>query len=165
MVYAKLRKALEEASITAETTLVEVTSGSTGAALAYAGKLLGLPVEIHAYPSIAPKKRAQIEESEGTLILHPTDTPFTTLLEEVKAKVREGGYWHLGQYDRSSTVAAYEEFCKELVGQLRAATIIPQVFICPVGTGGIIQALGNALRKAYCGIRVVAIEPAAGSVI
>jgi cysteine synthase A len=165
MVYAKLQKAFEEASITDETTLVEVTSGSTGAALAYAGKVLGLPVEIHAYASIAPQKRAKIEDSGARLILHPTETPFTSLLEEVRRKVDAGGYWHLGQYDRPSTVAAYDELCKEFIGQLRAATLSPQVLVCPVGTGGLIQSLGRALRKAYSGIRVVALEPAAGSAI
>jgi len=62
-------------------------------------------------------------------------------------------------------VEAYEDFSTELIGQLRAAGIVPRVFLCPVGTGGIIQALGASLRKACPGIRVVALEPAEGAAI
>jgi cysteine synthase len=165
MVYARLRKALGESSIPPGTILTEVSSGSTGAALAVAGGTLGLPVEIHAYESIAPQKRSQIEGAGARLILHPGQVPVSTLLEAVREKVRSGGYWHLGQYDRRSIVESYEGLSAELIGQLRAAGIVPQVFLCPVGTGGIIQSLGASLRKAYPGIRVVALEPVDGSSI
>jgi cysteine synthase A len=166
MVYAKVQKALQKGVIGADTTLVEVTSGSTGAALAYVGRLLGVPVELHAYTSITPKKRAQIQDFGANLVLHPVETPITRLLEAVNAKVKAGGYWHLGQYDRQSTLAAYEDLGKELVAQLHQAEAIPpQVFLCPVGTGGLIQGLGFILKKAFPGIRVVAVEPSPGAAI
>jgi cysteine synthase len=43
MVYAKLPKALQESSITSETTLVEVASGSTGAAIAWGTTVVVAP--------------------------------------------------------------------------------------------------------------------------
>jgi cysteine synthase A len=161
MVYAKVQRALQEGSIGANTVLVEVTSGSTGAALAFVGQRLGVPVEIHAFASITPKKRALIEDAGGNLVLHPPTVPVADLLKKVKAKVNAGGYWHLGQFDRQSTMVAYEGLGKELVAQLNQQEVIPRTFICPVGTGGLIQGLGVFLRKAFPGILVVAIEPQA----
>jgi cysteine synthase A len=159
MVHAKVRQALEEGSIDGSTTLLEVSSGSTGAALAYVGQLLGVPVEIHVYTSIAPKKRAQIEDSGAKLVFHPSTAPVAELLSVVRAKVSRGGYWHLGQFDRQSTMASYEGLAIELVAQLGQQKAVPRAFICPVGTGGLIQGVGVILRKAFPGILVVAVEP------
>jgi cysteine synthase len=134
-------------------------------ALAYAGRFLEVPVELHAYVTIAPAKRARIEECGARLVLHSPDTSVTQLLEGVRTKVLGGGYWHLGQYDRTFTPGAYRDLSAELIGQLNAAAAVPRVLVCPVGTGGMIQSLGSGLRRAFPGIRVVALEPAPGSSI
>jgi len=165
MVHAKIEAALREGVLVPGMTLIEATSGSTGAALAHAGEVLGFPVELHAYPSIAPGKKVRIEERGASLLLHPAETPFLRILDLVRHKASIGAYWHLDQYDRRSTLAAYGGLCQELIGQLRAQGLQPEVLACPVGTGGMIQALGCALREQHPGIRVVAIEPEAGSAI
>ena len=165
MVYAKVRKALQEGAITPRTRLVEVTSGSTGVALAFAGKLLGLKVEVHAYASISAEKRSRILEHGANLVLHPNTSGVDDLLARVRAQVRDGTHWHLGQYERESTAAAYEDLGRELVGQLRAQNAAPRAFVCPVGTGGLIQGLGALLRASFPGLQVVAVEPEAGAVI
>jgi len=159
MVHAKVQQALEHGRINGRTTLAEVTSGSTGAALAYVGRLLGVPVEIHAYSSITPKKRVQIEDSGAHLVLHPSSVPVGKLLKELQARMSPGRYWHLGQFDRQSTMASYEGLAIELVAQLREQGAVPRAFICPVGTGGLIQGVGVILRKAFPGILIVAVEP------
>ena len=160
MVYAKLSDALCRGEVAPGTTLVEVTSGSTGAALAWAGRSLGHPVELHAHRSITPDKRSAIERSGATLVLHDPERPVGEILAEVVARAREGACWHLGQYDRASVVEAYRDLAAELLRQLRGE--VPRVFLCPVGTGGLIQGIGARLREAFPGIRVVAVEPLPG---
>jgi len=165
MVYAKVRKAMQEGRITPRTKLVEVTSGSTGVALALAGKMLGLKVEVHAYASISSEKRARILEHGAELVLHPNALAVGELLERVRALVRDQGCWHLGQYERESITAAYEDLGRELLSQLQAQKAAPRAFVCPVGTGGLIQGLGTLLRTSFPGLQVVAVEPEAGVVL
>ena len=165
MVHAKVTKALREGAITPRTRLVEVTSGSTGVALAFAGKTLGLKVELHAYETMSGEKRSRILENGAELVLHPLTTPVSELLAQVHRQVRDGGFWHLGQFERESTAAAYADLAKELVDQLRALKARPAAFVCPVGTGGLIQGLERPLRGAFPGLHVVAVEPEAGQAI
>ena len=166
MVAAKVEGALRTGRVSDGTTLAEVTSGSTGVALATVGRLVGLPVELHAYRTIAPDKKSAIEELGARLVLHPESVPVPSLLDRIRRAVASGGTWHLNQYERSSTVAAYRDLGVELIQQWRELkSPPPSVFLCPVGTGGLIQGVGAALRDAFPGIRVVALEPQAGSAI
>jgi cysteine synthase A len=166
MVAAKVAAALRTGRISGGTTLAEVTSGSTGVALATVGQLLRLPVELHAYETIAPEKKAAIEERGARLVLHPPNVPVPSLLDLVKQASASGRVWHLDQYERASIVAAYHDLGEELIEQLRERNAAPPgIFLCPVGTGGLIQGVGAALRSAFPGIRVVALEPRAGSAI
>jgi cysteine synthase len=166
MVYSKVRAALGVGAIAIGTILVEVTSGSTGIALAHVGEMLGMAVELHAYRTIAPSKRKAIEHRGARLVLHEPDVPVSRLLEEVRKKAAEGGYWHLDQYSRGSVVQAYEPLGREIVGQLAdAGAPAPRAFLCPVGSGGLIQGVGTVLRKEFPGILVIAVEPEKGHAI
>ncbi|HZE97399.1 MAG TPA: pyridoxal-phosphate dependent enzyme [Planctomycetota bacterium] len=166
MVYAKLQSAIAEGRVAAGTTLAEVTSGSTGVALAYAGRHLGLSVELHALASISAAKRERIRAYGARLVLHPEGTPVSSLLDSVRDRAARGLCWHLDQYDRRSLITAYEDLGHELVGQLReAGGVGPEAVACPVGTGGLIQGVGTSLRKAFPGIRVLAVEPGRGVAI
>jgi len=166
MVVAKVQRALASGEIASGTILVEVTSGSTGIALAHVGEMLGMPVELHAYRTIASTKRKAIEYRGASLVLHEPDVPVSRLLEEVRKKVADGGYWHLDQYARGSVVLSYEPLGREIVAQLaEAGAPAPKLFLCPVGSGGLIQGVGTVLRKEYPAIRVIAVEPEKGHVI
>lgn len=166
MVASKVERAIRSGAISDGATLAEVTSGSTGVALAYVGKLLALPVELHAYESITPAKKKAIEELGARLVLHPMTTPVSDLLDLVYRKRVSGTFWHLDQYDRRSIVDAYKPLGQELAEQIRRLDALPpRVFLCPVGTGGLIQGVGQVLRTAFPGIRVIGVEPAAGSMI
>lgn len=164
MVWAKVRSAWESGRLAPGMTMVEVTSGSTGAALAEVGRTLGLRVELHAYESADEAKLAGIRAKGATVILHPNHVPMPALLDEVARKVRAGGHWHLGQYDRTSTSAAYEAISDEIVEQIGAAgEARPRRFVCAVGTGGLIQGVGRRLRRALAPLEVIAVEPVAGA--
>ena len=65
-----------------------------------------------------------------------------------------------------STVASYQDLARELIDQLQDRKgPPPETFVCPVGTGGLIQSLGAALRQAFPGLRVIALEPEKGASI
>jgi cysteine synthase len=166
MVHAKVHRALGAGQVPTGTILVEVTSGSTGIALAHVGEMLGLSVELHAHRTIVDSKRKAIEHRGARLVLHEPDVPVAVLLDEVRKKVAQGGYWHLDQYARESVVQSYEPLGREIVGQLADARAPePRAFLCPVGSGGLIQGVGTVLRKEFPAIRVIAVEPEKGYAI
>lgn len=162
MVHAKVMTARGRA-IGSDTTLLEVTSGSTGVALAWMGRGLGLPVELHAYDDLSPVKRADIESYGARLELHPRTTSVADLLDLMEQRVAAGGAWHLNQYDRRTVKLTYRALVEETVEQLRElGAPAPDRFVCPVGSGGLIQGVGGALRKTFEGLKVVAVEPLPG---
>jgi cysteine synthase A len=166
MVYSRVHDALRSGRITAGTTLGEVTSGATGVALAYVGSVLGVPVEIHAFDTISPSRRSAIQDYGAKLTIHSGTTPPAQLLALVREKESLGDFWHLNQYDRPSAIAAYKDLGHELVRQIRErGPRPPRVFLCPVGTGGLIQGVGTVLRRAFPDLRILAIEPEAGALI
>jgi len=170
MVFARVREALESGALGERTTLAEVSSGSTGVALAYVGKRLGFPVEIHAPSSIRREKLEAMIACGANLVLHDPRRPVPELVDEVRAKASRGRCWHLDQYSRGSASTCYNPLAEELYDQLTARgsarqNPFPQTLVCPVGTGGLIQGVGSWLRGRIPEIRIVAVEPAEGETI
>ncbi|MEK7866668.1 MAG: pyridoxal-phosphate dependent enzyme [Planctomycetota bacterium] len=163
LVASRVRAALESGALHGGRTLIEATSGSTGVSLAWVGKGLLFPVELHVYASAAPGKLERMRELGARVVLHPSDTPMSEILREVGRRAASGAAWWLGQYERDAGREPYEALARETLDQIRAAGgPPPRVFACPVGTGGLIQGVGRALRQACPGIRIIAVEPAEG---
>lgn len=166
LVASRVRAALASGALSGGKTLVEATSGSTGISLAWVGKGLLLPVELHAYASAPSAKLERMRELGARVVLYPSETPISDLLQEAGRREASGGGWRLGQYARDAGREPYEALAQEVLGQIReAGGPPPRVFACPVGTGGLIQGVGRVLRGACPGIRVVALEPAEGVAI
>lgn len=159
MVYQKLRHALSLGQINDETTLTEVSAGSTGLVLAAIGQELGLKVEVHCYDDSSKVKLAEMKKLGAQLKLHPKSRAIQSILEEVEDNVEYGNYWHLDQYDRESTRKSYEALAEEFVTQLQEVGARPSMFLCPVGTGGVIQGVGAAVRRVYPYLPIIAVEP------
>jgi cysteine synthase len=161
MVYTKVMAALAAGMIDARTVLLEVTSGSTGVALAYVGARLGVRVVLHTYQNACPRKCALIKAYGADLILHAPDVPLPRLLAYVSSQGEQQGYWHLNQYSRAAHVEAYHTLGQEIVQQFEMlGAPAPKIFACPVGTGGLIQGIGTHLRQAWPSLKIAAVEPA-----
>ncbi len=170
MVFARVREALETGALEDRTPLAEVSSGSTGVALAYVGRRLGLPVEIHAPSSIRREKLEAMVACGANLVLHDPRRPVPELIEEVRAKAARGRCWHLDQYSRGFASTCYDPLAEEIHDQRTAREgppeePFPRTLVCPVGTGGLIQGVGSWLRRNIPGIHIVAVEPAEGQAI
>lgn len=159
LVYQKLSHALSLGLINDDTILTEVSAGSTGLVLASIGQELGLKVEIHCYDDSSPVKLAEMKQLGATLCLHPKSESIESILGEVEEKVERGQYWHLDQYDKDSVRRSYEGLAAEFISQLKAVGARPNIFLCPVGTGGVIQGVGAAIRRVYPYLPIIALEP------
>lgn len=164
MVYSKLAKALYSPHFEKDSILTEASAGSTGVALAFAGRHLGFPVEIHAYEGMSSLKCRLIDGFGAKLVFHPRTKPFPEILATIRTRVQQGTHWHLDQMDRNSLLDSYISLGAETVMQwTKTNDRPPTVFVCPVGTGGLLMGVGRILREAFPKIRVVALEPQRGT--
>lgn len=162
LVYARIIEAIAAGAMNPQTTtLTELTAGSTGAALAYAGACLGIGVVLHVYGGGSPEMYARLRQGGADLLTHPQATPISTLLHRLHAQASTG-VWHLNQYDRGKTIRAYRRFGEEIVQQFKTTGIRPRRLVCAVGTGGLLQGLGSYLRQVWPDLSVVAVEPEPG---
>ncbi len=162
LVHALLARALEAGEVPAGVPLVEVSSGATGVALATCARAVGRLAEVHVLDGISAARLARLHELGAHTVVYPAATPVWALVELLRARAAAGKAWHLDQYCRARLVRAYADLAREVVGQLRDAEAIPTRFVCAVGTGGLIQAVGGALRQSFPRMEIVALEPDVG---
>lgn len=161
LVYEKIRQGILAGAIGKETTLLEASAGSTGVALAYAGSQLGLKVDIHVYEGDTPKYQ-RIKHYGARLVVHDKTKPFPVLLNEMLHSREKQGIWHLNQYDRASVILSYRDYAFEIMDQLATRDIQPEQILCAVGTGGLLQGIGTAIRGVFPNIKITACEPESG---
>lgn len=165
LVAERLRLAQAAGELSPERPLVELTAGSTGVALAWAGRQLGLAVEVHCLEGACEHKLARMRALGAELVLHPAESAVPALVEALRERHRGGHVWHLDQYRRARLIEGYRPLATELLEQLAEARVAPSALVCPIGTGGLIQGLAGPLRERYPSLQVVAIEPAPGQAI
>lgn len=162
LVHALLARALEASEVPSGVPLVEVSSGAAGVALATCARVVARPAEIHVLDGIPAARLARLQQLGAHTVVYPAATPVWALVELLRARAAAGKAWHLDQYCRGRVVGAYADLARELVAQLGEVEATPTRFVCPVGTGGLIQAVGAALRQRFPRIEVVALEPEVG---
>jgi len=158
MVFNKVLEAIGDKGIDGSSILIEASAGSTGVALSEVAAQIAARSEIHMYDNADPKKMKQIKDVGGQIVLHSACIPFPKIMDIISAKMKEGEYWHLNQMDKKSVVQSYENFAYEISDQLGDTEL--ERFVCPVGTGGVIQGVGSILKKRYPKLKIIAVEPA-----
>ena len=145
-------------------TIMEVTSGNTGIALAMLGAMRGYKVVIVMPKTVSQERRSMITSFGAEL----------QLLDEIGdmqgaiARTEEYGAAHDDiflprQFSNPDNVETHRtttgpEIMRQLNGEIDA-------FVMGVGTGGTIMGVGRALRKAGSRARIVAVEPEESAVM
>ena len=145
-------------------TILEVTSGNTGIALAMVGAAKGYRVVIR-MPGTASVERQQMIRSYGATLellddLLRIQGAVAQAEEEAKA---DPDLFLPRQFSNPDNPLAHElgtgpEILRQTEGRLDA-------FVMGVGTGGTVMGVGRALRKAGVQALVVAVEPAESAVL
>lgn len=145
-------------------TIMEVTSGNTGIALAMVGAMRGYRVVV-VMPGTVSKERRDMITSFGAEL---------ELLEEVgdiEGAIQRTGAFAAGrddiflprQFENPDNIETHRtttgpEIMRQLNGEIDA-------FVMGVGTGGTVMGVGRALRKAGSRARIVAVEPDESAVL
>ncbi len=151
--YAESRGLLKKNSI-----ILEATSGNTGIGLAMAAALKGYPVVI-VMPENMSTERMKILRAYGAdLVLTPAEQGMPGAVNKAQEMAAQNPrFYPVKQFENEANALSHEiatapEIVQQTGGKLDA-------LVCGVGSGGTITGLGQALKKAIPGIKIIAVEP------
>ena len=130
--------------------LVAASGGNHGAAVAFAGQALGLPVEVFVPEMTSPLKRERIEGFGATLVV--SGAIYDDAQAGADARAAETGAMLVHPYDHADVVAGQGTMARELEEQEPDATTV----LVAVGGGGLIGGTASWYRDR---VKVVSVEP------
>lgn len=157
-VFAMIREAERRGDIAPGATLIEATSGNTGMALAYIGRMRGYRVVLCMSEIQSVERRRVLQALGAELFL----TPAALGTKGAKAKAMElhremPGSFYVGQHDNLDNRRAHIETTGPEIWRDTEGNV--DVFVAPLGTGGTVCGVSEALKPLKPGIRIVAVEP------
>lgn len=139
-------------------TIMEVTSGNTGIALAMVGAMRGYRVVIIMPKSVSAERRRMIESFGAELrLLEEINDIQGAIRETEQAAAGRDDLFLPRQFANPDNAEAHRMSTgPEILRQLRGHF---DAFVMGVGTGGTVMGVGRAIRRAGCPAQVVAVEP------
>jgi cysteine synthase A len=150
---AEKRGELEEGA-----TIMEVTSGNTGIALAMVGAMRGYRVVVVMPRTVSVERRSMITSFGAELeLLEDIDDMQDAIQHAEEYAASHSNVFLPRQFANPDNIEAHRtttgpEILRQLNGEIDA-------FVMGVGTGGTVMGVGRALRKAGSRARIVAVEP------
>jgi cysteine synthase len=145
-------------AISAQTVLIEPTSGNTGIALAYVAAARGYRLILVMPDSMSIERRKMLQLLGAELQLTPAAQGMRCAIAKAEELVREDPnavmpqqFKHLANPDVHRRTTA-EEIWNDTAGAI-------DVFVAGVGTGGTITGVGQVLKPRKPSLRVIAVEP------
>jgi cysteine synthase A len=139
--------------------VVEPTSGNTGLGLALVCAVKGLRLTLVMPDSTSLEHRQALEDYGAEVVLTRAEESMVPAVARARELARETGAVLLQQFENPANPAAHAEgTARELVAAFPGPPS-PGAFVAGVGTGGTITGVAPALRRAWPGVRVVAVEP------
>jgi cysteine synthase A len=146
--------------------LVEPTSGNTGIGLALVCAVKGYRLSLVMPDSTALEHRQALEGYGASIVLTRAEDGMEVSVARARELAAQEGALLLDQFANPANPAAHRGGTgPELVACFRAAGLSPDVFVAGVGTGGTLAGVAPVLRRAFPGVVVVAVEPAACPVL
>lgn len=162
---AMVVEGMKEGKITANTLIIEATSGNTGIGLASVCASLGLKLIIVMPSSMSIERRKIITALGAKLELTSPERGMKGALERAK-ELNESNKDSviLQQFENQANVKIHKETtAKEILESFGKETI--DVFVAGVGTGGSITGISSVLKQHNPKIHIVAVEPTGSPVL
>ena len=157
-VSAMIREAERRGDIRPGDTLIEATSGNTGMALAYIGRMRGYRVVLCMSEIQSVERRRVLQALGAELFL----TPAAQGTKGAKARAVQlhqetPGSFYVGQHDNPDNRRAHAETTGPEIWRDTEGKV--DVFVAPLGTGGTLCGVAEALKPLKPALRVVGVEP------
>lgn len=142
--------------------IVEPTSGNTGIALAYIGKIKGYPVSIVMPDTMSVERRNIIKAYGADLVLTDGSKGMSGAIKEATRMAEEEDYFMPQQFNNfANRNIHYSTTGVEIIEAFDTL----DAFVSTVGTGGTISGAGKRLKEHYPSIEVVGVEPVESPVL
>lgn len=142
--------------------IVEPTSGNTGIALAYIGKLKGYTVTIVMPDTMSVERRNIIKSYGAELILTDGSKGMSGAIQEATRLSKEEKYFMPQQFNnKANSNYHYKTTGPEIIEAFQEL----DAFVASVGTGGTISGAGAKLKEHYANIRIIGVEPVESHVL
>jgi cysteine synthase A len=153
-----IREAERRGEIGPGTTLVEATSGNTGMALAYIGRMRGYQVTLCMSEIQSVERRRVLQALGAELVLTPAELG----TKGAKAKAMEihastPGAFYVGQHDNPDNRLAHAATTSEEIWADTEGRV--DVFVAPLGTGGTLCGVADTLKPRKPSLSIVGVEP------
>ena len=163
-----LRKSVESGQLRPGTRIIEATSGNTGIALSYFAREMHFPITIVMPENMTDERKRIMRDFGAELILCSQEGSFAEAAQIRDRLARERGYFNTDQFSNPLNVEChFATTGTEIVQQMEALHAGQRIdaFVAGIGTGGTLIGVGQRLREAYDGVRIVAVEPAESPVL
>ena len=149
-----IQKGVEEGKINKNTTIIEGSSGNTGASVAMIASIMGLKSIIYVPDKCSEEKIAIIKSYGAEVIVKPELT--YGKFPAIKASESED-YYHIDQYNNIYNPEAHYmtlgiEFRDEMDGKIDA-------FVATASTGGTLSGVAQRLKENDPGIKIILADP------
>lgn len=163
---AMIEAAEASGELTADTTIVEPTSGNTGIGLAMVAASKGYKA-ILVMPDTMSKERRNLLRAYGAeLVLTPGADGMKGAIKKATELAEKDNYYMPQQFENPANPEIHAKTTgKELVEQANSAGFAIDAFISGIGTGGTISGAGKVLKQNFDDVRIVAVEPADSAVL
>ena len=157
-----VEKAEREGLLKPGTTIVEPTSGNTGIALAFIGKLRGYKVIIVMPETMSKERRDLIKAYGAELILTEGAKGMKGAIEKAEEIGSGEGFFIPQQFENlANPEKHYETTAEEIYKDIPELDVV----VAGVGTGGTVIGISKNLKKKNPNIKAVAVEPANSPVL
>jgi cysteine synthase len=160
---AMIEAAEREGGLKEGDTIIEPTSGNTGIGLAMIGAAKGYKTILVMPETMSLERRNLLRAYGADIVLTPGPEGMGGAIRKAEELAKENGYFMPQQFNNEANPEIHRNTTgKEIVEQFGDQL---DAFISGIGTGGTITGAGEVLRKAYPGIKIVAVEPADSPVL
>lgn len=151
-----IRGAEKRGEIEPGDTLVEATSGNTGMALAYIGHMRGYRVILCMSELQSLERRRVLRALGAEVVLTPKELGTKGAKAEA-LEIAKTGAFYVGQHDNPDNRRAHFETTAEEVWADTEGRV--DLFVAPVGTGGTLCGVAEALKPRKPDLLTIGVEP------
>jgi cysteine synthase len=168
MALAMIEAAEADGRLTADSSVVEYTGGSTGVSLSLICAVKGYPLHIVTSNAFAQEKLEHMKILGAQLQIVPSESGGMTekltrdMIEAARIIAEKPGSFWTDQLNNKDQIPAYHKMAEEIWSQTDGQI---DGFVQSVGTAASFRGIGEALRRHNEQIRVVAVEPSESPVL